>query len=45
MKLKKCDKCKEYTLKNKCAKCKEKTSEAHYNFNIKYISKSNESFK
>jgi rRNA maturation protein Nop10 len=42
MKLKKCDKCKKYTLKNKCSKCNEKTSDAHYEFeNLKHISKNN----
>jgi rRNA maturation protein Nop10 len=32
MKLKKCDPCKKYTLKEKCPKCKSKTSDAHYKF-------------
>lgn len=32
MKLKKCKKCKIYTLKDKCSKCDEKTSDAHYKF-------------
>ena len=32
MKLKKCAKCNNYTLKNKCSKCNEKTSDAHYEF-------------
>ena len=32
MKLKKCDSCKSYSLKNKCANCNSKTKEAHYKF-------------
>ena len=32
MKLRKCKKCKKYTLKDKCPKCDEKTSDAHYKF-------------
>lgn len=32
MKLKKCQNCKEYTLKENCDKCKEKTKNAHYKF-------------
>jgi rRNA maturation protein Nop10 len=32
MKLKKCAKCKTYTLKEKCPKCNSKTSSAHYKF-------------
>lgn len=32
MKLKKCNKCSIYTLKEKCPKCNDKTSEAHYKF-------------
>jgi len=30
--LKKCEKCKSYTLKEICGKCKEKTKSAHYKF-------------
>ncbi len=32
MKLKKCLRCKEYSLKEKCPKCENGTSEAHYKF-------------
>lgn len=32
MKLKKCPKCKTYTLKNDCKKCKEHNKSAHYKF-------------
>lgn len=32
MKLKKCNSCKKYTLKNICENCKKKTSDAHYKF-------------
>jgi len=32
MKLKKCDKCKTYTLKENCSTCKSKTKDAHYKF-------------
>ncbi len=32
MKLKKCNSCKIYTLKETCPKCGKKTSEAHYKF-------------
>jgi len=35
-KLKKCPKCRTYTLKTICPKCKEKTEDAHYKF-IKII--------
>ncbi|MCK5149669.1 hypothetical protein KAJ87_01980 [Candidatus Pacearchaeota archaeon] len=39
MKLRKCAKCNNYTLKNKCPKCNEKTSDAHYKFSkIKNVS-------
>jgi len=31
-KLKKCKKCKTYTLKDKCPKCEKVTSDAHYKF-------------
>ena len=37
MKLKKCDSCKDYTLKDSCPKCKEKTSEAHYKFRERFL--------
>jgi rRNA maturation protein Nop10 len=37
MKLKKCEKCKEYTLKEKCEKCKTKTREAHYKYRDKFL--------
>ncbi|MBT96837.1 MAG: nucleolar RNA-binding Nop10p family protein [Candidatus Pacearchaeota archaeon] len=30
--LKKCKKCKAYTLKNTCSKCKKPTKDAHYKF-------------
>ena len=32
MKLKKCKKCNEYTLKEVCDKCKSKSDDAHYKF-------------
>jgi len=32
MKLKKCQACEIYTLKNNCQKCSEKTADAHYKF-------------
>lgn len=32
MKLKKCELCKVYTLKETCPKCKKQTSDAHYKF-------------
>ena len=32
MKLKKCNKCKTYSLKDECNKCKSKNSDAHYKF-------------
>lgn len=32
MKLRKCDKCKKYTLKEKCFKCGKKTKNPHYKF-------------
>jgi rRNA maturation protein Nop10 len=32
MKLKKCPKCKTYTLKEICTKCKTPTANAHYKF-------------
>ena len=32
MNLKKCDKCKTYTLKEICKKCNSKTKDAHYKF-------------
>ncbi|NPE26383.1 hypothetical protein HNV12_00040 [Methanococcoides sp. SA1] len=32
MNLKKCSKCKSYTLKEICPKCEEKTESAHYTF-------------
>lgn len=32
MKLKKCEKCKIYTLNDSCSKCEEKASDAHYKF-------------
>jgi len=32
MKLKKCEFCKTYTLKNNCPKCKKPTKDAHYKF-------------
>ncbi len=38
MKLKKCPKCSNYTLKNSCPKCKQKTKSAHYKF-VKKIKK------
>ena len=31
-KLKKCENCKTYTLKQNCTKCKKPTLEAHYKF-------------
>lgn len=31
-KLKKCSKCKAYTMKDICKKCQEKTASAHYKF-------------
>jgi rRNA maturation protein Nop10 len=31
-KLKKCDNCKKYTLKDTCSKCEKKTGQAHYKF-------------
>ena len=31
-KLKKCNSCKEYTLKNTCPKCKKQTKDAHYKY-------------
>jgi rRNA maturation protein Nop10 len=37
MKLKKCNLCKEYTLKNSCSECKGKTSDAHYKFIEKFL--------
>lgn len=42
MKLRKCNKCKKYTLKNNCPDCEEKTSDAHYKFvKTKHISNHN----
>ena len=32
MKLKKCDSCKIYTLKDNCPKCSSETKSAHYKF-------------
>ncbi|VVB80062.1 Nucleolar RNA-binding protein, Nop10p family [uncultured archaeon] len=32
MKLRKCPKCKEYSLKENCKKCKLPTEDAHYKF-------------
>lgn len=32
MKLKKCETCEKYTLKEICPKCKKKTSDAHYKY-------------
>jgi RNA polymerase subunit RPABC4/transcription elongation factor Spt4 len=32
MKLKKCPKCKSYTLDDKCKKCGSETKDAHYKF-------------
>ena len=32
MKLKKCPKCKIYTLKDNCPKCKKTSKDAHYKF-------------
>lgn len=32
MKLKKCPKCKTYTLKENCPKCESKSKDAHYKF-------------
>lgn len=32
MELKKCPKCKSYTLKDSCEKCKAKAESAHYRF-------------
>ncbi len=32
MKLKKCESCNSYLLKNKCPECNSKTKEAHYKF-------------
>jgi rRNA maturation protein Nop10 len=40
MRLKKCNPCKVYTLKDICEKCKKTTSEAHYKF-IKIKERSN----
>ncbi len=37
MKLKKCNSCKKYTLKDICKKCKKKTSEAHYKFRERFL--------
>ncbi len=37
MKLKKCNSCKIYTLKDICEKCKKKTSDAHYKFLEKFL--------
>lgn len=34
MKLKKCQECNKYTLKNKCSKCNKQTKDAHYKFVI-----------
>lgn len=33
MKLKKCKKCKTYTLEKNCPECKKKSSDAHYTYN------------
>ncbi len=41
MKLKKCPKCKIYTLEENCPKCEEKSKDAHYKFlNLKDAPKS-----
>lgn len=37
MKLKKCNSCKKYTLKDICENCKEKTSDAHYKFRERFL--------
>tara|TARA_Y100000296_G_scaffold83104_1_gene113328 strand:- start:4167 stop:4295 length:129 start_codon:yes stop_codon:yes gene_type:complete len=37
MKLKKCNSCKKYTLKDICGKCNKKTSDAHYKFSEKLL--------
>ena len=45
MKLKKCNNCNNYTLKEICKKCGRKTSPAHYKFlNLKDAPKSDPSF-
>lgn len=44
MKLKKCSKCKEYTIRSNCKKCNIKTNDAHYKF-IKFIKDSSNSLK
>lgn len=37
MKLKKCPKCNNYTLKTKCPKCKSATKEAHTKYRERFL--------
>lgn len=46
MKLKKCEDCNSYTLKENCKKCGKKTKEAHYKFlNLKDAKTTGDYFK
>ncbi|MBS3071344.1 hypothetical protein J4407_03550 [Candidatus Pacearchaeota archaeon] len=43
MKLRKCQNCKTYTLKDSCPKCDSKTSNAHYKF-LKFFERKLENY-